>query len=206
MWTQLYNEFLDLLFYLPFGGEGRFRRKCVNFACPTGGEKILDICCGTGVFTFMIARHVTSDGQIIGVDFCESALKVAKNGVSNLPVAFLIADAENLPFASARFDKCLISFGLHHMPQRTRQNTLREVHRTLKSTGSLFAVDYNLPDKVLARLGAKALVKLDTSDHAYEMLVSHSLLAEIEQAGFQVRRRELIGKGMIQLVEARHKS
>ena len=136
-WAQLYDLFLSLIFYLTFGGENRFRRRCVNFAGPAWGDQVLDVCCGTGALTSLIAERVGSNGQVIGVDICEAALEIARTKARNLPVTFLVADAEILPFSSARFDRCFISFGLHHMLKPARQNTLREIHRTLMSTGSL---------------------------------------------------------------------
>ena len=201
-WAQFYDLLLNLVFYLACGGENCFRRKCLNFASPVKGDHVLDVCCGTGVLTSLIAGFVGSDGQVIGVDICESALDIARTKTWNLPVTFLRVNVENLPFASSRFDRCFISFGLHHMLEQARQNTLREIRRTLTSTGSLFVVDYNLPDRALARLAAIAFAKLDKSQEAYKMMVNHSTFREIQQAGFEVRRREFICKGMIQLVEA----
>lgn len=201
-WAQLYDLFLNLIFYLPFGGENRFRRRCVHFAGPAKGDQVLDVCCGTGALTSLIAERVGSNGQVIGVDICEATLEIARTKTRNLPITFLVANAEIFPFSSARFDRCFISFGLHHMLKPARQNTLREIHRTLMSTGSLFVVDYNLRHRGLSKLAARALAKLDTSEEAYEFLVNHNVLTEVQEAGFEIRRRELIGKGMVQLVEA----
>jgi len=88
------------------------------------------------------------------------------------------------------------------MTGQARRNTLREVRRVLRAGGSLFIIDYNLPERTLARLMTRALVKLDRSEEAYKLLVNHRLLTEVQQAGFEIRRRELAGRGMVQLVEA----
>jgi demethylmenaquinone methyltransferase/2-methoxy-6-polyprenyl-1,4-benzoquinol methylase len=201
-WAWFYHALLDLIFYLPLGGENRFRKNCVDFAGPDNGEKILDVCCGTGSLTYMISQRVGSGGQVIGVDLCKPVLEVTRTGKRYLPVAFLRANAEHLPFAPSSFDKCFLSMGLHHMPEQARQQTLREIYRVLKSTGKLFVVEYYLPDGVLSRLIARVLARIDTSKEAYSMLVKHSLLSEIEQAGFEIGRRGLVYKGAIQLVEA----
>lgn len=174
----------------------------MDFASPARGEEILDVCCGTGLFTYMIASRTGSDGRVIGVDLCESALKIARSRTSDFPVKFLIANAESLPFASSSFDKCFIIFGLHHMSEQARRNTLSEIHRVLKPTGSLFVVEYNLPARVMAKLAAKVLVKLDESKEAYDMFIKQSLLEDIEEARLNVKRREFIYKGAVQLIEA----
>ena len=200
-WARFYDLFLKLVF-LPCGGESSFRRRCVDFASPAEGDQILDVCCGTGTLTSLIAGRVGPDGQVIGVDLSEYVLEIARKKRRNVPVTFQRAEAENLPFALAKFDKCFISFGLHEMPEQARQNTIKEIRRTLRSGGSLFVVDYNLPAGALARLAIKAFVKLVEDEAAYKMLLDGSLMAEVEEGGLAIKRRELICSGMIQLIEA----
>jgi demethylmenaquinone methyltransferase/2-methoxy-6-polyprenyl-1,4-benzoquinol methylase len=67
-----YDTLLDLVFYFPCGGEKRFRRKCLDFAIPLKGENILDVCCGTGSFSYLIASRVGFEGQVIGLDLCKT--------------------------------------------------------------------------------------------------------------------------------------
>jgi len=203
IWARLSSSFTNYFFYSPCGGERRFRKKCLDFISPAKGEEILDVCCGNGIFTYMIANRAGLDGQVIGVDLCESALETARNRSSAFALKFLKVNAESLPFVSSKFDKCLISFGLHHMLRQVRHKTLSEIHRTLIPTGSLFVVEYNLPDRAVAKLAAKVLVSLDKSKEAYAMLINRNLLGDIEQAGFSIKRREFMYKGAVQLIEAR---
>jgi len=205
LWTQFWDSLLNLAFYLPCGGERSFRRKCVDFASPAKGDHVLDICCGTGTLTSLIAGRVGPDGHVIGIDIAESVLEIARIRTRKLPTTFLRAGADNLPFDSLSFNKCFVSLGLHHMPEPDRQNTLGEIRQALIRGGSLFVVDYSLPDGALARLMVKALTKLDKSEEAYNMLVNDSLLREIQQAGLEIERRESTCLGMIQLVEAVHR-
>ena len=202
IWVQFWYSLSNLAFYLPCGGERSFRRKCIDFASPAKGDHVLDVCCGTGTLTFLIAGQVGPDGHVVGVDISESVLNVPRTRTKNLPVIFLRAEADNLPFDSPSFNKCFISFGLRHMPEQDRHNTLGEIRRVLARGGSLFVVDYSLPDGALARLMAKTLTKLDKSKEAYNMLVNDSLIKEIQEAGFESRRREPTCRGIIQLVEA----
>jgi demethylmenaquinone methyltransferase/2-methoxy-6-polyprenyl-1,4-benzoquinol methylase len=195
-----YNSVFNFLFYLPCGGETSFRRRCVNFGSLAGGDSILDLCCGTGELTSLIAGQGLS-GQLFGVDISEPALQLARKQNPYIPAAFLRASAEYLPFDSSRFDKCFISFGLHHMSGRERQRTLTETHRMLVPKGTLYVIDYNLPESRLGRLTAIAFAKLDKSKEAYHMLKSKSLISEIKKAGFEVERRDLACQGMIQLLE-----
>ena len=87
------------------------------------------------------------------------------------------------------------------MPEQQRQRALTEVHRILAPKGTLYVIDYNLPDRVLSRLTAIAFAKLDESKEAYQMLRSGSLISQIEKAGFEIERRALACQGIIQLLE-----
>ncbi|HEX76692.1 MAG TPA: class I SAM-dependent methyltransferase [Dehalococcoidia bacterium] len=199
-WISCYNSAFNFLFYLPCGGETSFRRRCFKFASLAAGDSILDVCCGAGELTSVIARQGLT-GQVFGVDISESALDLARRKTPRIPATFLRASADCLPFDSSRFDKCFVSFGLHHMGGKQRRRTLIEIHRILAPKGTLYVIDYNLPESGLRRLTAVAFTKLDESKEAYQMLQSRSLTNEIRKARFQIERRDLACQGIIQLLE-----
>jgi len=196
------NSTTDFLFYpVLCSGEKSFRKKCVKFADLKAGESILDVCCGPGQLLAVLAgqRYV---GQVVGVDISQPALEIARGKTWYIPVTFFRASADDLPFNPSRFDKCFISFGLHHMPGQERQKTLIEIHRVLAPDGALYIIDYNLPERGLKRLIAVAVIKLDESDEAYKMLKNESLTSEINKAGFEIEKRGSTCRGMIQLIRA----
>ena len=197
--VKYYNALSNFIFYLPCGGETRFREKCLNFAGLDAGDRILDLCCGAGELTTVLADKRFTEG-LIGVDISESAIEAANIKAQHLPVTFLKASADDLPFHSSRFDKCFISFGLHHISEMGRNKVLTEVNRVLEPEGILYIIDYNLPDKGLRRLAAITFAKLDESKEAYKMLKEGSLIREIGQAGFETVRRDLTCQDIVQLL------
>ena len=172
----------------------------MEFASPAAGDRVLDVCCGTGQLTAMIASR-GFPGQIIGVDISESAIEIAGIKYQHIPVTFLKASARDLPFDASRFDKCFLSLGLHHMSQHERQKTLAEIHRTLAHKGTLYVIDYNLPEKGLRQISAITFAKLDKSKEAYEMLKNGKLIREIQKAGFEIEKRVLTCQRVIQLLQ-----
>ena len=42
------------------------------------GESALDVCCGTGDLSFLMARRVGNAGRVTGLDFSENMLAIAK--------------------------------------------------------------------------------------------------------------------------------
>jgi len=87
------------------------------------------------------------------------------------------------------------------MSVQERRWALKEIHRVLTPEGSLYVIDYNLPESGLRRLVAIAFAKLDESEEAYKMLKNGSLIGEIKQAGFEIERRSPACQGIIQLLE-----
>lgn len=68
--------------------------KAAEFAALTGGETVVDLYCGTGTISLVMARHAS---QVIGAEIIPSAIEDAKenarrNGLEN--VEFICADAK----------------------------------------------------------------------------------------------------------------
>ncbi|MCD6567470.1 MAG: class I SAM-dependent methyltransferase [Dehalococcoidia bacterium] len=139
---------------------------------------------------------------MLGVDICQAKLESARMTARGVPADFTMAGAECLPLTSSTFGKCCISLGMHHLAEPLRRDALREVLRVLMPGGSLFVIDYNLPIEMPARLAAMALIKMDSSAEARAMLCQHSLVDEVQKAGFQISRREFFCCGTMQLIEA----
>jgi ubiquinone/menaquinone biosynthesis C-methylase UbiE len=201
LFTSYCDSVNNFLFYLPCGGEASFRKKCVRFAGFEDGDRVLDLCCGVGEFGAAIENEGFSV-KLVGIDISEQAIKTAKTKDWHIPTTFLKANANNLPFEENQFDKCIISFGLHHMTKHDRLNTLLEIGRTLSSEGALYIIDYNSPNNKIRSMFAKTLAKLDQSKEAYEIVKKGSLIGEITNTGFRIEKRVSICHGLIQLLKA----
>lgn len=196
----LYDPLIKV-FFLPFGGEDSFRKTLVDFAALKEGEQVLDACCGTGTLTSLLAERVGETGAVTGIDLSYCSLGVAaKKAKKVLPLTFIQASCVDIPFPDGSFDKIFISFGLHELAKADRRNSLQQINRVLKSDGSLFILEYHLPRAALTRFAVKAFNRLFEDEEAYRMLLDGTLLPELEQAGFSIRRKRLIGAGMFQML------
>ncbi len=196
----LYDPIIKI-FFLPFGGEGRFRRALVDFAGIKEGEQVLDACCGTGTLTNLLVERVGETGAVTGIDLSNKLLeKAAKKAKRVLPLTFSQASCADMPFPDGNFNKVFVSFGLHEIAEADRQNSLQEIYRVLKANGSLFVLEYHLPRAVLTGFTVKAFHGLFEHEEAYRMLLDGTLLPELEQASFIIRRKRLIGAGMFQML------
>jgi ubiquinone/menaquinone biosynthesis C-methylase UbiE len=102
----------------------------------------LDIACGTGISTLMLAERCKGKATIYGIDLSEKMIQEAnktmqKQGLKN--ITYHKMDAENLKFPGSTFDFVLSNMALYLFPNK--QKALSEVHRVLKPGGG-FAFTY----------------------------------------------------------------
>jgi SAM-dependent methyltransferase len=77
------------------------------------GERIIDVGCGCGATTIVLAQKVGPTGHVVGVDISAPMLARARQvAPSGLPVEFILADATVYPFDPARCDLLVSRFGV----------------------------------------------------------------------------------------------
>lgn len=164
MWTQsAYNWFYDHVAchyynlamkycFLPFGGERKVRKELIATVSFAPEDKILDMCCGTGGATFVIAEKAGSSCEITGIDISSGQLRIAnKNNIFD-NVNFSKADAAATDFEDNTFDKVFITHALHEMDRPKRMEALNEARRVLKENGLLVVLEVDNPGSILIRL------------------------------------------------------
>jgi ubiquinone/menaquinone biosynthesis C-methylase UbiE len=160
------------------------------FAMPlASARQILDVGTGTGALWPLI-QSAAPGAKLYGVDRAEGMLR---EGDDLLRGSVSVMDAENLGIRPAVFDAALLLFVLFHVPDPLC--ALREIHRTLRTGGSLGLVvwgeDPGLPGSTLwaeelDRLGAPADPRdssvmrqswMDTPDKLADLLKSAGFIA-----------------------------
>lgn len=108
--------------------DEREKQAVLEAVSPIEDKRILEIACGTGRFTTMLAGHCK---EIIGLDISDAMLqqgreKVKNNGVSD-SIEFLRGDAARLPFPDDYFDT-VFAIRFFHLAE-TPASFLREMSR-----------------------------------------------------------------------------
>lgn len=120
------------------------RKFTPEFSGMKAGDKVIDVCCGTGAQVLEYASH----GIIAtGIDINPSMLKIAtrnKMRQKAVDVSFQLADATKLPFANGYFDYASISLGLHDKEKPARYKTITEMKRVVKQNGALILIDFQV--------------------------------------------------------------
>ena len=111
--------------------ESRGRTAVIDWVDPTPGKRILDLACGPGTLSYRLARDVSPDGEVVGIDLAPGMIELArKKAPTDLPVRFELMDMEELRFPDAHFDAAVCGHGLQMAPDLAR--ALAEAHRVLK--------------------------------------------------------------------------
>lgn len=125
-----------------------FRAKIISQSSSLKGKKVLDVCCGTGVNSLIMAKQ---DADVIGIDLSKDQISFAnlrKNKYPSLKLDFKVVDAESLKFKTNSFDIVFCSFGLHELgAEKVLQNVIKQVKRVLKPNGKFIVFDFNKPKK-----------------------------------------------------------
>jgi ubiquinone/menaquinone biosynthesis C-methylase UbiE len=154
---------------------------------------LLDIGCGTGTWTAMVAGSPLPSGRIVGVDYSETMCAVAHGKAQEIQEgapAFVNADAEHIPFPDASFDVVTCSHSFHHYPNQSA--AVREMRRVLRPRGRLMLID-GFRDNVLGWVTFDVIITRGESRG--DAKVYHAPWSEMrrlfEEAGFNdIRQRK----------------
>jgi ubiquinone/menaquinone biosynthesis C-methylase UbiE len=178
-----------------------------EFAGMNPGDRVLDVCCGTGAQVLEYGRR----GIIAtGIDISPVMLRMAeRSGVEeNLDcVSFQLADAANLPFRDNYFDHVSISFGLHDKVSSVRFRVVSEMKRVVKQHGTLILIDFQvpLPRNVWAMLARGIEFMVDGSHYAgfKDYLSSGGIQGILEIHNLQEEQRARAKSRLVAIVKAK---
>ncbi|MBZ9762525.1 class I SAM-dependent methyltransferase [Mesorhizobium sp. CA8] len=115
----------------------RLAPKFIDFAGLAGGEKVLDVGCGTGSLTFELTKSGDL-AEIQAIDFSPVFVAAAKERNTDPRVTIQQADAAALPFADDAFDRAMALLVLHFVPEAGK--AVAEMRRVTRPGGVVAAV------------------------------------------------------------------
>jgi demethylmenaquinone methyltransferase / 2-methoxy-6-polyprenyl-1,4-benzoquinol methylase len=196
------------------GMHHRWRKRAGARAELSAGDSALDVCCGTGDLALELAGQVSPGGRVIGCDFSEPMLDLAREKASARQatgVRFEWADALQLPYDGERFDAVTVGFGVRNLADL--DIGLREMARVLKPGGRGVILEITQPtrpplslfysfwfDRIVPLLGA-----FSSEPEAYSYLPESvrsfpspaGLAEKMDRAGFERIRYTVLAGGII---------
>jgi demethylmenaquinone methyltransferase/2-methoxy-6-polyprenyl-1,4-benzoquinol methylase len=196
-----YDTILDLLTFKQYAG---FQKRAMEVLAPQSGEKILDLCSGTGRVASWIAQAVGEEGEVVGMDISKSMVEVAKRRYGGIKrVIFLHKDVTKPWEYQNYFDGIFTSFALHELPEKKRLGTLEHSFQALKERGRMVIVDFNPQVSGRGKTILLAFFKLFERDNLNFFSFDQNEL--LKRAGFNRIRTFPVLSGILQITLA-HRS
>jgi demethylmenaquinone methyltransferase / 2-methoxy-6-polyprenyl-1,4-benzoquinol methylase len=180
-----------------------WRRRAADLAEVGPGDRVLDVATGTGDLALELARRVGPQGAVVGSDFSEAMLALArrKSADAGAPVTFEWANAMALPYADGEFAAATVGFGARNFSDL--ELGLSEMARVVRPGGKVVVLEITTPTRpplsTFYRLWFDRIVpvigRLAGDPEAYEYLPNsvkrfpgpHDLAARMDRCGMDVR-------------------
>jgi SAM-dependent methyltransferase len=150
-WPEKY----DMWFETPIGRLVREyeSRLLLGMARPGQREKILDVGCGTGVFT---ADLLAAGSKVTGLELSLLMLRRAGGKASGLPFHMVQGDMRRLPFATGSFDKTVSVTAIEFLDEDA-PSAVAEMFRVTRPGGLVVVASLNSLSPWAARRKAAAV-------------------------------------------------
>jgi demethylmenaquinone methyltransferase / 2-methoxy-6-polyprenyl-1,4-benzoquinol methylase len=127
------------------GLHHRWRERAADRAELVPGDRALDVCCGTGDLALALARRCGPSGEVVGCDFSEPMLELARRKAARegTAVRFEWADALELPYEDESFDAVAVGFGVRNLADLERG--VAELTRVIRPGGRLVILEITQP-------------------------------------------------------------
>ncbi len=182
---------------MTFGQDGAWRQETIAMIRDHKPRRILDLGAGTGDLAAEAQRQ-NPNSRVVACDFVPEMIDIGIQRHTDMPISWVIAEADHLPFARGSFDAVVSGFLLRNLGDLPR--ALSEQARVIHPGGRFAALDTTPTGggmQPLIRLHMRWVVPLlgrvfAAHDSAYEYLPDSTqsfldaadLATEIERAGF----------------------
>jgi demethylmenaquinone methyltransferase / 2-methoxy-6-polyprenyl-1,4-benzoquinol methylase len=136
------------------GLHHEWRRRAIDLAALAPGDRVLDVATGTGDLALAAASRVGPDGEVVGSDFSERMLELARAKEGATPgagaggaaaVRFELGNALELPYADDSFDAATVGFGARNFSDLPQG--LREMVRVVRPGGRVVVLEITTPHR-----------------------------------------------------------
>lgn len=138
-------DFMNTL--LSFGIHYAWKRTAVRMLKLAPGDRILDVCGGTGDLAILAARAVGPAGRVFIYDINRAMIQAGMHKVIDTDIqdrlGYVQGNAESISFPDRHFDTAMVGFGIRNV---TRMKTgFEEMYRVLKPGGKLMCLEFSKP-------------------------------------------------------------
>jgi demethylmenaquinone methyltransferase/2-methoxy-6-polyprenyl-1,4-benzoquinol methylase len=138
-------DFMNTL--LSFGIHYAWKRTAVRMLKLAPGDRVLDVCGGTGDLAILAARAIGPTGQVAIYDINRAMIKAGLHKMANTDIETRLwhvqGNAECISFPDRYFDAAMVGFGIRNVTRM--QKGFEEMYRVLKPGGKLMCLEFSKP-------------------------------------------------------------
>jgi demethylmenaquinone methyltransferase/2-methoxy-6-polyprenyl-1,4-benzoquinol methylase len=132
------------------GLHHHWRRRAADLAGVGPGDHVLDVATGTGDLALELAARVAPDGEVVGSDFSERMLELARTKAQTATpglaaLRFEPGNALKLPYPDGKFDAATVGFGARNFADL--EQGLREMARVVHPGGRVVVLEITTPTR-----------------------------------------------------------
>lgn len=144
-------DFMNSL--LSFGIQRVWKREAIRLLSPRPGDRVLDLCGGTGDLAHLTAARTGSDGRAVICDINMAMMAAGRQTYASHPLArqvtWVQGDAESIPFPDTTFNAAIVGFGIRNLTHLEQGFT--EMCRVLKPGGKFLCLEFSRPTNAVFR-------------------------------------------------------
>jgi demethylmenaquinone methyltransferase/2-methoxy-6-polyprenyl-1,4-benzoquinol methylase len=138
-------DFMNTL--LSFGIHYLWKRRAIKMMHLKPGDRVVDVCGGTGDLAVLAANSVGISGKIIIYDINRKMMQVGRTqrhrAVQRNRIEYIQGDAESISFADETFDGAMVGFGIRNLTHM--DFGFKEMYRILKPGGKMMCLEFSKP-------------------------------------------------------------
>ena len=139
-----YDRLNDLL---SLGLHRLWKRQAMAWLQAKPGQRLIDLCCGTGDLALLLAEQVRPGGLVLGIDAAAAPLELARGRAARQPwlaLEFRQGDALATALDDGWADGAVMAYGLRNLSDPAA--ALRELRRVLQPGARAAVLDFNRPE------------------------------------------------------------
>ncbi|MDX9789081.1 MAG: bifunctional demethylmenaquinone methyltransferase/2-methoxy-6-polyprenyl-1,4-benzoquinol methylase UbiE [Desulfobacterales bacterium] len=138
-------DFMNTL--LSFGIHHIWKREAVNRMGLRSGDRVIDVCGGTGDLALLAARKVGTRGAVTIYDINRAMIAAGRDKIARSKMGRRITavegNAEELSFPDNCFDAAMVGYGIRNVTHM--EKGFEEMYRVLKPRGKLMCLEFSKP-------------------------------------------------------------
>ena len=138
-------DFMNTL--LSFGIHYAWKRTAVRMLKLAPGDRVLDVCGGTGDLAILAARKVGPAGRVVIYDINRAMIQAGLHKVVNTEIETRLrhvqGNAEYISFADRHFEAAMVGFGIRNVTHMKKG--FEEMYRVLKPGGKMMCLEFSKP-------------------------------------------------------------